>query len=442
MSKTMPNPDSFEDTDEIGLCITEEISRPKAPGSSAEIAPPAIYYPDLDTSGTGAKEVDVSSNKDVPSYPDPVEDHAGIHENPNEEDVIQNQPSRWRAGFRKALMALGLLGMVGTASGLVKHAYERGDAAQETAGAASVSTPQENPGASSVDEPETNASVQIEPASIHPPVETLYDRIGIELEAHTQTAELSPLLTARFHAEITNALTESLYTGSTWQDLDGSWLDTATAQQNVVAKLRTWGGYEDVLTVSASAQSIDEMLEQVAASDLPDAELVAWKLATQIASIQDSEVVPNVETVKERMSTIETTEVKAEIQERLPPATETAQLDDVYDAPAPGNLQGMNSFDAEDDVSDYLTLEDAGLEDSDMEDTATSPFDAPEPRALLDVSPDLMHRSIRMVEVEEYDEPDIAEPAPAPAPAPAPSFVERAKTAINSLVSGFKSWWS
>lgn len=378
------------DDDNVGLCRTQEVPMPP-------IAPPAI-----------CDDTDTKISLDNSEYGDGEQDD--VTEETEEEQCEQstvkyskNQLNGWKRRFRKTLMGLGLLGLMGTAAGgLVKHAYERGGDAQETAGTASISTPQKDSGVSSTDEPETNTSIQVEPAFNPLAAHTLYERIGLELGAHAQTDASTTLVMARLHAEVTNAITESLYTGTSWTDLNGNWLDTPAAKNNLVKKLQTWGGYEDELVVSAGAHNIDDMLEQITNSDLPNAELLAWKLATQIASIQDAEVVPNVEAVKERIAGIDTAKVRTEIQKRLPPSTETAQLDDVYDAPAPGNLQGMDAAEAENDVSAYLAQE---------------------------------------VEVEEYDEPEIAAPAK-PEPTSAPSFIERAKTAINSLASKFKSWWS
>lgn len=358
-----------------------------------------------------------------------------------------------------AVAALGILGAIGMAGMKAKETWEAHQIKPETKDLVDQKPQEETPTKEIKALPEETISSSNESPTV------LYARIGTEVEKQTASSNLSEGAKGRILAASSNTLTESLYTGNRWENLDGKWLDTTAAHQNVVGKLQTWGGYTDVLTVSAGAQNIDEMLEKIANSSLPHSELVAWKVATQIASIQDKEVVPSVETVQTNMSTITSDQIEEQVKKNIknpPPipapsifagmTDSSAQLDedlsedleflpsaptfeDRFDVIEPANLKPGSSQPKEafeEDLGAYLIPEEPEL----------SPFDAPEPKALLAKLPDVTEHLVTEVEVEEEeDEPEIAAPTK-PEPTPAPSFVEQAKTAINSLASKFKSWWS
>lgn len=361
--------------------------------------------------------------------------------------------SLWKRRVAQAIAALGLIGVVGV--GVYKTLDQLQPSPDETEEAIKVADPTPVP----IDEPLAEESTQ---------AATLYDEVGDRLETKTEGTGLSQGTIARIHAASTNDLTESLYDGAKqWKTLDGSWLDTPEAHANVVKKLTTWGGYKDVLTVSANANSIDEMLEDIADSDLPNAEYVAWKVATQIASIKDSRVVPSVEEVQTRLGTVDSAAIDKTLDENIenpPPvpgpsffadqAEQTGSLDSsIYDAPEPVSFlakatimetQAPTAVWVEEEVEE-VTIPAPRFEDrfdaiepgfvkslaeaKPLVSVFMDPTEAPEPVTLL------AKREAEIPDVTEFLEED-------PVPKPVPTLLENAKSAFSGLTSRFKSWLS
>lgn len=372
--------------------------------------------------------------------------------------------SFWKRRTVQAIAALGLIGVVG---GSAYKIWEQLQASpDETEEVAKPILPVAVP---------VNKSA----AEESPQAATLYDEVGNKLEAKTEGSDLSQGTKARIHAASTNDLTESLYDGAKrWETLDGKWLDTPGAHANVVKKLTTWGGYQDVLTVSANANSIDEMLEDIANSDLPHAEHVAWKVAVQIASIKDSRVVPSVEEVETRLNTVDSATIDQTLDENIqnpPPvpgpsffadqeASQTGSLDSgLYDAPEPVSLLAK-AAQVEAQIPTAVWVEE--VEEMEKEVTVLAPrfedrFDVVEPahvkpvvetKAENPVVPVLMDPTeaaepVALLAKREAEIPDVTEfmeleEEAKPAPKPVPTLMENAKSAFSSLTSRFKSWLS
>lgn len=366
--------------------------------------------------------------------------------------------SFWKRRTVQAIAALGLLGTVGIGSYKLWEYFQASpDETEDVAKLAdpvAINTPTYAP--VSVNEPTAKESTQ---------AATLYDEVGDKLEVKTEGTDLSQGTKARIHAASTNDLTESLYEGAKqWETLDGQWLDTPEAHTNVVKKLTTWGGYKDVLTVSANANTIDEMLENIADSDLPHAEYVAWKVATQIASIKDAEVVPSVEEVETRLGTVDSAAIDQTLDENIenpPPipgpsffadqADQTGSLDSsLYDAPEPVSLLAKTvEMSTPEDMPDLTT---------DLEEE-TAPrfedrFDAIEPSHVKPVvqaktevpvfmDPTEPAEPVNLLAKREAEIPDVTEfleeePVPPPAPKPVPTLLENAKSALSSLTQMLK----
>lgn len=361
--------------------------------------------------------------------------------------------SFWKQRTVQAIAALGLLGTIGVgAYEAWKHFQASPDGTEDLAklaDPAAVDTTTDTP-------TPTNSPAAEESA----PVATLYDEVGNKLETKTAGTDLSQGAKARIHATSINNLTESLYEGAKqWETLDGQWLDTPQAHANVVKKLTTWGGYQDVLTVSAHASSIDEMLEDIADSDLPHSELVAWKVATQIASIKDGRVVPSVEEVKTRLGTVDSAAIDKTLDENIknPPPIPGPSFfleSSLYDAPEPVSLLAKTvevdtlndlTADLEEEIAPRFEDRFDAIEPAHIKSVVQAKPEAPVVPVLMD--PTEAAEPVTLLAKREVEIPDVTEfleeePVPPPAPKPAPNLIDKAKSALSSLTSRFKSWLS
>jgi hypothetical protein len=274
------------------------------------------------------------------------------------------------------------------------------------------------------------------PATASPAAQTLWERVSTQV---AQDSTLTPHQKASVEASATNELNASLYSGDSWQVLQGEWQEDAYPL--VLNKLETWGGYQDVLdSLEKAPASVDTISEALAhlVDDPNIADGTARLLAENIASIQDPRISADAEKAQNRAASVPQEKIQekvADLKQNPPPSP--AHFDypadqvgpaDLYDAPdaqgtkAPINLHELHSFQKGPRFGSLSTPEEMGL---------TSDQDAPTPQFVAPFT---------AAEEEFFKQGDAmnaaAEVAKAmPAPEPKPSFFGKAKAALSSITS-------